>query len=87
MLVGKVRAAGEDQGRPARGAVTLPTVQQERSASEVVETFWKGLSLAEKDQLHTVSDAGLWVSSGLRVAGDTEVVCVNRRAIAGSARS
>lgn len=87
MPVGKVRAAGEDQGRLARGAVTLATVQQERSASEVVETFRKGLSLAEKDQLQTVSDAGLWVSSGLRVPGRTEVVCVNRRAIAGNWRS
>lgn len=67
--------------------MTLTIVQQESSASEVVETFWKGLSLAEEDQLQTVSDAGLWVSSGPRVAGRTEVVCVNRRAIAGSSRS
>lgn len=52
--------------------MALVTVQ-ERNTSEVVETLWKALPLAEKDQLQNVSDAGLWVSYGLRVSERTEV--------------
>lgn len=52
--------------------MALVTVQ-ERNTSEVVETLWKALLLAEKDQLQNVSDAGLWVSYGLRVSERTEV--------------
>lgn len=39
--------------------MTLATVQQERSTSEVVETSREVLLPAEKDQLQNVSDAGL----------------------------
>lgn len=46
--------------------MALATVQG-RNTSEVVETVCKVLPLAEKDQLQSVSDAGLWVSCGLSV--------------------
>lgn len=46
---------------------------QERTTSEVVETLWKVLALAEQDQLQSVSDAGLWVSYGLRESERTEM--------------
>lgn len=54
--MGRLREAGQRGCGPCHRAA-----REEHFTG--VETFWKALSLAEKDQLQSVSDAGLWTKS------------------------